>query len=174
MANSSAKKIAIENAKTLENLRIWFMGVNAFYILIRGIFYFSSFGLYHFLGYAITGGISLFLYLQLKSMGTPRYSFNGQLESSGDDLSAEGLTAYFFDIIYVTWFVHVGSVFTDYFWFVYLVIPVYASIKLWTSVIKPYMGSKGAVEEEPVLDDKARKRQEKKQKKEGRVKYRSH
>ncbi|ORY01165.1 DUF788-domain-containing protein [Basidiobolus meristosporus CBS 931.73] len=173
MANSSAKKIATENVKTLDNLRIGVLGVNAFYFLFRIVFYYSSFGFYHFLGYAITGGISVFLYLQLKAMGTPRYSPSGQLESSGEDLSAEGLTAYFFDIIYVTWFVHIGSVFTDYFWFFYLLIPGYAVIKLWSSVIKPYLGSQSAGEE-PEMDEKTRKRLEKKQKKEGRVKYRNY
>ncbi|KAL1925010.1 uncharacterized protein VTP21DRAFT_4664 [Calcarisporiella thermophila] len=172
MANTSAKKIAIKNKKTLENLQRGFLIVNAVYVLVRVIFFWSSFSTRHWIGYLSTLGLSLFLYRQLYQMGNPTYASDGQLVRSGEDLSAEGLTAYIFDIIYITWFVHLASILSDKFWYTYLAIPCYAVYKAW-GYLSPFLFGRSGADQgqgEPAQS----KRQQKLQKRQemGHVKYR--
>ena len=47
-----------------------------------------------------------------------------------------------FDVIYVTWFVHLGSLFSGYVWYLYLVIPVFAAWKAWTLFLRPLWNSR--------------------------------
>ncbi|CAO3567907.1 unnamed protein product [Mortierella alpina] len=143
MANSSQKKIAHENAKTLLALRKGFIWVNAFYIFYRIVYHWSSFGLKLAFGYLFTAGLTVFLYTQINAMGQPRYNSKGELADAGQDLSQEGLVQYAFDIIYVTWFVHVTSAFWSKMWWTYLAIPAYAGWKAWHLAIKPMLGRSG-------------------------------
>ncbi|CAG8736241.1 5574_t:CDS:2, partial [Acaulospora morrowiae] len=90
----------------------------------------------------------------------------GGVEWSGEDLNAEGLIAYMFDIIYVTWFVHVLSILFEWIWWFYLVIPIFSGYKIWTVFIKPMFANNG---DEFVSQEKS-KRQAKKEKRPS-VKY---
>ncbi|KAF9564849.1 hypothetical protein EC968_004409 [Mortierella alpina] len=141
MANSSQKKIAHENAKTLLALRKGFIW--AFYIFYRIVYHWNSFGFKLALGYLLTAGLTVFLYTQINAMGQPRYNTKGELTDAGQDLSQEGLVQYAFDIIYVTWFVHVTSAFWSKMWWTYLAIPAYAGWKAWHLAIKPMLGRSG-------------------------------
>ncbi|ORZ18239.1 hypothetical protein BCR41DRAFT_370053 [Lobosporangium transversale] len=143
MANSSQKKIAHENAKALLSLRKGFIWVNAFYIFYRIIYNWSTFGLKLGFGYIATAGLSIFLYTQINAMGRPRYNSRGELADAGQDLSQEGLVQYAFDIIYVTWFVHVTSAFWSKMWWFYLSIPAYAGWKAWQLAVKPMLARSG-------------------------------
>ncbi|KAF9348129.1 hypothetical protein BGX26_000430 [Mortierella sp. AD094] len=143
MANSSQKKIAHENSKTLLALRKGFIWVNAFYIFFRIIYNWNTFGVKLALGYFFTAGLSVFLYVQINAMGRPRHNANGELVSAGEDLSQEGLVQYAFDIIYVTWFVHVTSALWSKMWWFYLSIPAYAGWKAWNMAIKPMLARGG-------------------------------
>ncbi|KAF9423054.1 hypothetical protein BGZ94_008407 [Podila epigama] len=78
-------------------------------------------------------------------MGQPRYNSKGELVDAGQDLSQEGLVQYAFDIIYVTWFVHVTSAFWSKMWWFYLSIPAYAGWKAWHLAIKPMLGRNAGV-----------------------------
>ncbi|KAG0066953.1 hypothetical protein BGZ89_006727 [Linnemannia elongata] len=91
MANSSQKKIAHENAKTLLSLRKGFIWVNAFYIFYRIVYHWSSFGFKLAAGYTVTAGLTFFLYTQINAMSQPRYNTRGELVDAGQDLSQEGL-----------------------------------------------------------------------------------
>ncbi|KAJ1930338.1 hypothetical protein IWQ60_000359 [Tieghemiomyces parasiticus] len=64
-------------------------------------------------------------------MGQPTYGPAGEVLAAGEDLSTSGLTSFMFDILYVTWFVHLGSLVSRYFWYFYLVIPGYCGVKIW-------------------------------------------
>ncbi|CAO3665437.1 hypothetical protein G6F70_008635 [Rhizopus microsporus] len=172
MANASSKKIAISNKQTLTNLRKGFIIVNAIYFLWRVIYHWSSFTFSQFLLYTLTTGLTVIFYRILVASGTPTYRNDGTLVSSGDDLSAEGLTAYMFDIIYVTWFVHMTTAFiSNKFWFTYLVIPAYAAYKV-IPLAKSYFGNRPTNESEPAAETKS-KRQAKLEKRanKGHVKY---
>jgi len=78
--------------------------------------------------YAVTEGAGVVLWQQLEAMAT-----------KGEDLAASGLTSYMFDVIYVTWFVHVGAaLLTTKFWYLYLSIPGYGLYRL-AAFAKPYV-----------------------------------
>jgi len=150
--------------------------INGFYVLWRGLLFWKTFTFSTLLAYAATSGLTFYLYKVLKAAGTPQYNSDGSILSGGDDLNAEGLTAYMFDIIYITWFVHITTaVISSKFWYTYIVIPVYAVFKLWPFVA-PYLKSSGSNEEEKESAGPAKsKRQaklEERAKKGQNVKYR--
>ncbi|KAF7724527.1 hypothetical protein EC973_000904 [Apophysomyces ossiformis] len=174
MANASSKKIAAANTRILANLRKGFGVVNIIYVLWRVVYHWSSFTTSQFLLYTTTAGLSFLLYNVLWSSGRPTYEATGALRSSGDDLNAEGLTAYMFDIIYITWFTHITTAFiSNKFWYTYLVIPAYAAYKILPMVL-PYLssGATGDIPEGQGSEGKS-KRQAKLEKRanKGQVKY---
>ncbi|KAF9976215.1 hypothetical protein BGZ73_008997 [Actinomortierella ambigua] len=144
-ANSSQKKIAHENSKMLLSLRKGFIWVNAFYILYRIVYHWSTFSFKLAVAYLLTGGLSVLLYSQIHRIGQPRYNSKGELHDAGMDLTQEGLVQYAFDIIYVTWFVHVTSAFWGKMWWFYLAIPLYATWKGYELAIKPMLGRTGGM-----------------------------
>ncbi|KAG0224126.1 hypothetical protein BGX31_008187 [Mortierella sp. GBA43] len=116
----------------------------AFYIFYRIVYHWSTFGWKLGFGYFFTAGLSIFLYTQIDAIGRPRYNDKGELAGSIEDLTQEGLIQYAFDIIYVTWFVHVTSAFWSKMWWFYISIPVYAGWKAWQLAIKPMLGRNSA------------------------------
>ncbi|KAI9484832.1 hypothetical protein BDB00DRAFT_853144 [Zychaea mexicana] len=136
MANASAKKLAIANNKILDNLRIGFMVVHLLFIGYRIIYNWPTFTTAQLALYILTTGVSMFMYSTLETTGRPYYDATGTLIKSGDDMNAEGLTAYMFDIIYVTWFTQIMVAFVSTkFWYTFLVIPGYASYKLFPMIL---------------------------------------
>jgi len=89
--------------------------------------------------YILTFFPAFFLSNYLVKIGTPRRDpTTGTLISYGEDLRQAGVTEWCFDIVYVTWICQVGSgILGDWVWWLYLVIPLFAVFKLWTSVISP-------------------------------------
>ena len=58
---------------------------------------------------------------------------------AGDDLAQAGMTAYMFDIVYLTWFAHVGTALVSpRLWWTYAVIPVYLMYLAYKNVL-PYV-----------------------------------
>ncbi|KAJ1959065.1 hypothetical protein IWQ62_004762 [Dispira parvispora] len=174
MANNAAKKLAVENAKTIKRLRQLFYGVNLVYVLVRFLWQFSSVTWSSSLGYVATFLVSFFVFQQLVSMGQPHYNERGDLLRSGEDLGMPGLTSYMFDVLYVTWFVHLGTLWSDLFWYLYVLLPGYAVYTL-GGYIWPYLsqwlGSGSGNSSAP--SDTSTNRQEKKSKKakQPRAKY---
>ncbi|RHZ77720.1 hypothetical protein Glove_174g169 [Diversispora epigaea] len=173
MARQSDKKISQENLRYLQNLKICFFIVNGIYFVFRIAYHYDSFTFWIATKYLITCGFSLFLWKQLVSYGSPRFRSNGSVDWPGEDLNAEGLTAYMFDIIYVTWFVHITSMFFEWTWWFYTVIPLFGAYKIWTLFIQPSMFSGGGGGEQSDYQNDKSKRQSKieKRNQEGKVKY---
>ncbi|EPB90609.1 hypothetical protein HMPREF1544_02519 [Mucor circinelloides 1006PhL] len=174
MANASSKKIAATNKQTLKNLTNGFLIVNAIYFLWRVVYHWNSFTFSQFFLYITTAGLTFLFYRILVSSGTPSYTADGNLISSGDDLNAEGLTAYMFDIIYVTWFVHITTAFiSNKFWMAYLVIPGYAAYKLVPMAMSYFGKGKDQSSEQPgEVKSKRQAKLEKRANKDGQqVKY---
>ncbi|KAG0239316.1 hypothetical protein BGW41_007801 [Actinomortierella wolfii] len=118
MANSSQKKIAHENNKILLSLRKGFIWVNAFYILYRIVYHWSTFSTKLAVSYILTAGLSIVLYSQIHKIGQPRYNSKGELHDAGMDLTQEGLVQY---------------------------IPLYATWKGYELAIKPMLGRTGGL-----------------------------
>ncbi|CAB5191999.1 DUF788-domain-containing protein [Rhizophagus irregularis] len=163
MAKQSDKKIAQENLRYLRNLKQGFLTVNAIYILYQVLYNYNTFTFWLATGYLVTTGISLFLWKQLVIYGSPRYSSDGTVIWPGEDLNSEGLTAYMFDIIYITWFVHITSMFFAWAWYILLVIPSFAIYKIWTFFIKPNFFSGGNMAGSDFQKSKRQKKLEKRQ-----------
>jgi hypothetical protein len=64
-----------------------------FYVLWRGLLFWKTFTFSTLLAYGLTSAITFYLYKVLKSAGTTQYNADGSIQSGGDDLNAEGLTA---------------------------------------------------------------------------------
>ncbi|KAM0752834.1 DUF788-domain-containing protein [Meredithblackwellia eburnea MCA 4105] len=133
MAGASAKRIAAQNGATLAQLRIGFAISNLIYL--GHLFIFRS----------GRSWFRLFAYLSSEIIAVVLWAQLADMAAKGGDLAAAGLTSYIFDIIYVTWFVHVTTaVIWAKFWYLYLVIPGYALYRFGSFVIPFIRGSKSS------------------------------
>ncbi|OSC98742.1 DUF788-domain-containing protein [Trametes coccinea BRFM310] len=170
MANASAKRTAQQNAEAIKNLRLGLLVSGALSVILRLLFRRSSLSPTHlsFWIYAFSLVPSIFLSRYLERIGSPRRDpTTGTLISAGEDLSRPGIIEWCFDVIYITWACQIGSgAFGQWVWWLYLIIPLYATFKLWTGVISPMFfgrsaASPAAAEAEAETKEPTSKRQEK-------------
>ncbi|KAK3025727.1 hypothetical protein RJ639_042496 [Escallonia herrerae] len=167
MANQGAKKRKEENTRHMKNLLRLIIACNVIYLLVRvGIFH-STFKWGHWAGLILTSLAYIIPYQQLDRMSKPAYAENGELLDGGFDMSTGGVCGYLHDVIYVTCFVQLASFISEKFWYIYLVIPAFATYQAW-GFLKGFLpqGSEGAEE-----DEKSRKKREKMEKKASRGKF---
>lgn len=86
---------------------------------------------------------------QLRSAATCTYEANGDLLSAGQDISV-GWWEYVYDIVYITMFVQIGSLYSSRFYWLFLTIPLYA---LWMSRSMFGMMSAFAPKQQPEAED---------------------
>ncbi|GAA5917062.1 hypothetical protein JCM6882_001918 [Rhodosporidiobolus microsporus] len=120
MAGANAKRVSASNAKTLSQLQIGFLVSGVIYILHLLLF---------------KSGRSfrrLFLFALTETIAVSLWRWIQAAAAKGEEIgAAKGLTTYMFDVIYVTWFVHVtAALVSARFWLVYWVIPLYAFYRL--------------------------------------------
>ncbi|CEH16037.1 Predicted membrane protein [Ceraceosorus bombacis] len=117
------------NASALQSLRVGFLIVNTIHLVLVFYAYRSKATWGSVIKYASTEAVAVALWLTLEKMAR-----------DGDDLKQTGLTAYMFDIIYVTWFVHVGTaLFGSWVWWIWAVIPLYASYIAYSKLVVPFV-----------------------------------
>ncbi|KAI9105936.1 hypothetical protein DFS34DRAFT_36889 [Phlyctochytrium arcticum] len=139
MAKSSAKKIYAENTKILANVVKIHFAVLSVYAVYRMLYLWSSFSTWHMIAVGILNGIFGWLYRYLRDSAAASFDGVGQVVDAGTDLSAEGLVAYAFDVIYIGWFVLISTAFiSDKFWWISISIPAFAMYKIFTK-IKPLL-----------------------------------
>ncbi|KAK3322585.1 hypothetical protein B0H66DRAFT_602022 [Apodospora peruviana] len=126
MAQKARKDRAKSNAVALNNLHIGSLAVNGFFLLFCFIFKSRSL-LYWF----ILSLPSFLCQFALERTGRPSFDPNtGAVKSSGEDLAAQGLTEYMFDVIWVTWAVAVFVVFLgNWAWLFWAIVPAYGAYK---------------------------------------------
>ncbi|KIM83790.1 hypothetical protein PILCRDRAFT_68762 [Piloderma croceum F 1598] len=167
MANASQKRIATQNEKAVKNLRLGMIIPTLLHFIFRLLFRRNSLppSKGSLAIYIITYLPTFFLTRYLEKIGTTKRDTAGTLISSGEDLNQPGLTEWCFDIIYVTWACQAGSgAFGEWFWYFWLVIPLYATVKIWNSFISPMLlarSSSAAGADEPNDKETLSKRQEK-------------
>lgn len=104
MAKGASKKISSQNAASLTLLLRGFLLSNLIHILsytpILASARYRHSGAYKWdvAKYILSEGVALAIGLLMRDMA-----------SKGEDLNAEGLTALLWDVVFVTWFVHVGT-----------------------------------------------------------------
>ncbi|KAJ1973764.1 hypothetical protein H4R35_003944 [Dimargaris xerosporica] len=165
MAKNADKKLAAENAKTLQWLTRAFFGVNSVYVFIQFVLGYGSVAWSTTIAYTVTFVISLIIYWQLMSMGKARYNPQGDLISGGEDLRMAGLTSYMFDILYITWLVHLGSLVSSYFWYLYWLIPGFLVYKVGGYAVPLLRGLLGSSSSAPPAQSNSAKKREKRQSK---------
>nr|GAT53930.1 predicted protein [Mycena chlorophos] len=167
MANAAAKKIASQNEATVKVLKLGMLLPTILSLVLRLLFRRASLppSKWSLALYTITFLPAFFLSNYLIKIGTTRRDpTTGTLISFGEDLSQAGVIEWCFDVLYVTWFCQVGSgAFGDWFWWLYMVIPLYALFKLWTSVLSPFVLGRAAAAAPPeqAAQEGTSKRQEK-------------
>ncbi|XP_047324244.1 transmembrane protein 208 homolog [Impatiens glandulifera] len=167
MANQGAKKRKEENTRHMKNLLRFIIACNAVYLLIRAGVFHASFNWKHWVGLILTSCAYNFPYRQLASMAKPSYGDDGELFDGGYDMSTAGVCGYLHDVIYITGFVQLGSIISDKFWYIYLVIPGFAIYKV-LGFAKGFLPSGSEGEEE---DEKTKKKREKMERKASRGKF---
>ncbi|TVY20466.1 SRP-independent targeting protein 2-like [Lachnellula arida] len=128
MAQKAKKDRAKANISTLNTLHITALTLNAAFILFSIFIRRRS-----FLTYTILSLPSLIAEFILETTGRPKYDATTKaLKSAGEDLAAEGLTEYMFDVIWVTWASLVAVVVCgNWGWLVWGVVPVFGVWKGW-------------------------------------------
>jgi len=126
MAQKAKKDRAKANTTTLNNLHIGALTINALFLLFTLLFRRRS-----YLAYILFSLPSFIAEFVLETTGRPKYDATTKaLKSSGEDLAAQGLTEYMFDIIWITWFsLVVVMVMGNWGWLVWAVVPVYGAYK---------------------------------------------
>lgn len=142
MAALSSKKTATSNLKTLKELHLISLTINAFALVSILVLKRPS----SKWKYAVLSAPALACQYVLEKSGRPVYSVDqvsGQrkLVRSGDDIKGPGLFEYMFDCIYVTWFCDLLMVIlgSNKVWYLYLVIPGFIGFKL-ISIARSFMG----------------------------------
>jgi hypothetical protein len=122
MAQKAKKDRAKANTAALNNLHLGSAIVNALFIAFHFFLRRRSLFLY-----GILSAPSFICEYVLERSGRPQYEAGGKaLKTSGEDLAAEGLTEYMFDVIWVTWASAVlAMVFGDWGWLLWAVVPAY-------------------------------------------------
>lgn len=122
MAQKAKKDRAKSNTATLNNLHIGSLTINAVFLFWHYIISSRSLWLYGLL--SIPAFICQYV---LEVSGRPKYDPTTKaLKTSGEDLAAQGLTEYMFDVIWVTWATDVIVIlFGNKGWLLWAIVPAY-------------------------------------------------
>lgn len=127
MAGKAKKDQARANTAALNSLHTTSIGINIVFIILSILYLKRS-----VVAYALLSIPALGCQYALEISGRPKYDAKGVLARAGEDLSAQGLTEYMFDVIWVTWATLLAvTVFGRLGWFVYLVVPIYGAYIAW-------------------------------------------
>ena len=126
MAQKARKDRAKSNETTLKNLHIGALTVNGIFLLSHFLFRSRSL-LYWF----ILSIPSFLCQYTLEKTGRPSYDASTKaLKASGEDLAAQGLTEYMFDVVWVTWAAAIlVTLFGNWAWIFWTVVPAYGAYK---------------------------------------------
>ncbi|CAI4219202.1 unnamed protein product [Parascedosporium putredinis] len=133
MAQKAKKDLAKSNAAALQNLHTLSIALNAAFLAFAIFLRPRSLKLYGVL--SIPAFAAQFI---LERSGRPvRDPETGAVRSAGQDLGAEGLTAYMFDVVWVTWATLVFVILIgDKGWFLWTVVPAYGGYQAGRLLLK--------------------------------------
>lgn len=122
MAQKAKKERAKANTAALNNLHIGTAIVHLLFLLSHFLLRSRS-----LLAYGILSIPSFVCEYVLETSGRPKYdAATSSLKSSGEDLAAQGLTEYMFDVVWVTWASIIAViVFGNWAWLLWAVVPGY-------------------------------------------------
>ncbi|KAI4473606.1 hypothetical protein M0802_016031 [Mischocyttarus mexicanus] len=159
VATKSGKQIVEENISTLSFYRNMIFGALGIYFIFMIIFF-------EFTHLIITLTIfSTVVYIAcyrfMRYMALPSYLESGELLSSGVDLNIEGgIGEHFKDVIILTSGIQIFSLVSNYFWLLWLLVPLRGGLMLWKNILSPWFFS--SPQEEPEVNEKKQRKLEKK------------
>ncbi|KAJ3320370.1 Histone chaperone asf1b [Blyttiomyces sp. JEL0837] len=159
LAKGSAKRIVESNAKIIKTHTYIHAGVTIFNILFRVLIFWSSFTFWIGFRYILCHLALILIFRQLVALAAVSMSSDG-IDDAGVDLTKSGIQEYLFDVVYVLWFVMVGTCFFDWVWYILWAIPVFAGYKLFM-MVKPFLFGSGQKSEPDVSKKPAPKQKTK-------------
>ncbi|OCK74250.1 DUF788-domain-containing protein [Lepidopterella palustris CBS 459.81] len=144
MAKKAAKTLAARNTAILNRTRVLTIGFHLFYLTLRCLVFRTSLTHNSLLIWILLSLPSLFIQFQFERIGRPTFgTAPGELLRSGDDLEAQGLTEYMWDVLYWTYgCVALAAVLGDVAWWLWGVIPIYSVYLAYTT----FMGARGGMQ----------------------------
>ncbi|KAJ8329834.1 hypothetical protein BDV3_004014 [Batrachochytrium dendrobatidis] len=125
MAGASARKTLARNKKIITQLRLGISIALSIHILVRIAWFWSSWTMWPAIGSILASSVASFLHMHMENMA-----------NTGTDLAQEGtMISYFYDSIYITWFVLAIVCVSDKFYWTYMLIPIFAIYKLISLVL---------------------------------------
>ncbi len=119
----AAKNLTVRNAARLQQTHLITLAINSVFLLSRFTFR-RSLSLKSYVCFSLPGAIIEFY---LDRVARPTYAADGTIRSGGEDLDAEGLTEFMWDVLYWTWInVILVIILGNRAWWLYLVVPGYA------------------------------------------------
>ncbi|KAF7559977.1 hypothetical protein G7046_g4179 [Stylonectria norvegica] len=124
MAQKAKKDLAKHNTASLNSLHLGSLIVNLLFLLAH--FFFRSRSLWLYIPLSVPAFICEYV---LEVSGRPKYDATTKaLKRSGEDLAAQGLTEYMFDVVWVTWASAILVIlFGNGGWFLWLTLPAYGA-----------------------------------------------
>ncbi|KAK5190070.1 hypothetical protein LTR92_010051 [Exophiala xenobiotica] len=123
MAKKAAKNLTVRNAARLQQTHLITLAINSVFLLLRFTFR-RSLSLKSYVCFSLPGAIIEFY---LDRVARPTYSADGTIRNGGEDLGAEGMTEFMWDVLYWTWInVILVIILGNRAWWLYLVVPGYA------------------------------------------------
>ena len=131
----AAKTQASRNAAKLNQTLITTVVIHMFYLLLRVILFGKSFTRKSLILWLAFSAPSWVIQFWFERVGRPQYgSQPGELRKSGEDLDAEGITEWMWDVLYWTYgCVLLSAVFGDWAWWLYAVVPAYSAYLVYTA-----------------------------------------
>eukprot|EP00295_Goniomonas_pacifica_P002442 CAMPEP_0175804850 /NCGR_PEP_ID=MMETSP0107_2-20121207/345_1 /TAXON_ID=195067 ORGANISM="Goniomonas pacifica, Strain CCMP1869" /NCGR_SAMPLE_ID=MMETSP0107_2 /ASSEMBLY_ACC=CAM_ASM_000203 /LENGTH=165 /DNA_ID=CAMNT_0017116237 /DNA_START=10 /DNA_END=507 /DNA_ORIENTATION=+ len=142
MANQAVKAKLKENTALLFKYFWIIILVNAAYAGVRFGLYGDTYTKWHAISFGLTSLIYYAAYATLKTHALPAHAADPEEIDHVGDLSQGGVIEFCWDAIYVNIFVQLTSLYSDWFWLLWLVVPAYALYALWGSVISPLLAAK--------------------------------
>ncbi|XP_053994359.1 transmembrane protein 208 [Hylaeus volcanicus] len=159
VGTKGAKQIVEENRTTLSFYRNMIIGALGIYFIIMMLFFeftTSSITLSIFSGIVYIASYQFMTYITKAT-----YSESGQLLDSGIDLNMEGgIAEHVKDIIILTSGVQILSLISNYFWFLWLLVPLTGGWLLWKKILAPWFFA--SAPEQPEISEKKQRKLEKK------------
>jgi hypothetical protein len=117
MAGASGKKIAQRNATIFKYHSMAYLIILVYHTAYRMIYHISTYTNFHYFWYGVINVSTFLIYMQFRFPGV--------------DLSQEGgLISFYFDVLYVSWFVLLCAPWSDYFYWTLILIPIFAIVKI--------------------------------------------
>lgn len=154
-----AKQIVEENVSTLKFYkRMIAVAAAVHFIVTKCFFEFTALTISLAL---FSGIVYIWSYQFMAYIARASYGENGQLLDSGTDLNMEGgIAEHVKDLIILTSGVQVLSLASNYFWFLWLLVPIRACWILWQHVLAPWFFAPGQEQQE--VSEKEQKKLKKK------------